>query len=248
MRRLSGERLTDRAASGIFAAMHAAVVTAAGSGSRFGGEKILADVRGRPLLQWTLARLRRVPGVGEVTLVLALGREKAIREEHGPRLTALGVTRIVTGGATRQESVRAGVHATPEESDLVLVHDAVRPCFSIPAAARVIEAAAATGAAILAVPARDTLKRVDGELAIEETVRREGIWHAETPQVVRRALYLEACRRAAEDGFTGTDEASLVERIGVRVRVVAGPPFNVKVTERRDLLVVDALLGAEEES
>ena len=101
------------------------------------------------------------------------------------------------------------------------------------------------GAAIVAVPARDTLKRSGTEPMIVSTVPRDEIWHAETPQVIRRDLLEAAYRVAAADGFVGTDEASIIERFGRRVAMVRGGPFNVKVTEREDLRVVEAILAGE---
>jgi len=181
-----------------------------------------------------------VAGVSAVLLTLPPDRVGPVREEHGSALEGLGVTGLVPGGATRMKSV--GNALAVAATGFVLVHDAVRPLFDVAAADRAVAAARQSGAAIVAVPARDTLKRVDAELRIASTVPREEVWHAETPQVVRRDLLLEAYRRAAQDGFTGTDEASLLERIGVKVAVVAGGPWNVKVTEREDLAVVAALL------
>jgi 2-C-methyl-D-erythritol 4-phosphate cytidylyltransferase len=99
----------------------------------------------------------------------------------------------------------------------------------------------------VAVPARDTLKRVDSEQRIVETVDRSMVWHAETPQAARREVLEEAFARAQADGFSGTDEASLIERIGRRVVVVKGEPFNVKVTEPEDIPVVEALLGRRDD-
>ena len=223
--------------------MLTAIVTAGGAGVRFGGEKILIPVIGEPLVMHTLRRIRRLAGLVAVSLVLPPARLPAIRKELGPALERLGVTNLIPGGATRMESVGNGLAAA--ETELVLVHDAVRPLFDVAAADRAVAVARESGAAIVAVPARDTLKRVDDELRIAGTVPREEIWHAETPQVVRREILIEAYRRAAEDGFIGTDEASLVERTGVPVAVVDGGPWNVKVTEREDVAVVTALLSAE---
>jgi len=226
--------------------MLGAIVTGAGSGERFGGEKILAPLLGEPLLYHTLRRLRRVPELAEVVLVLPPDRVEAIREGHGRALEDLGVRSIIAGGETRQQSVRFGLDALPPEIDLVLVHDAVRPVFSVDAATAAVEAARRGGAAIVAVPARDTLKRVDVELSVTETVPRGDVWHAETPQVARRDLLEDAYRAAGADGFVATDEASLMEHLGRPVTVVRGGAFNVKVTERGDLRVVEALLAAEE--
>ncbi|MEN8150031.1 MAG: 2-C-methyl-D-erythritol 4-phosphate cytidylyltransferase [Planctomycetota bacterium] len=223
--------------------MLTAIVTAGGAGVRFGGEKILSPVRGEPLVFHTVRRIGRLAGVARVFLVLPPSRLPAIREEHGEALERLGVTDWIPGGTTRMESVGNGLAAA--ETGFVLVHDAVRPRFDVAAADRAVELARESGAAIVAVPARDTLKRVDGEHRIAGTVPREEVWHAETPQVMRREVLVEAYRRAEADGFVGTDEASLVERIGVPVSVVDGGPWNVKVTEREDLAVVTALLGGE---
>lgn len=225
--------------------MLAAIVTAAGSGTRFGGEKILAPVLGTPLIHHTIRRIRRIEGIGPIVLVLPPDRLGPILEKYGGGLAMRGVTEFVAGGATRQESVGNGLAAVPARTEIVLVHDAVRPLFSVSAADRAVAAARETGAAIVAVPARDTLKRVDDEQRIAMTVPREEIWQAETPQVATRDLLEEAYRRAAEDGFTGTDEASLLERIGVTVSVVRGDPWNVKVTEKEDVRIVTALLEEE---
>jgi len=223
--------------------MVSAIVTAGGSGVRFGGEKITAEVRGEPLLFHTLRRVGKIDGLAETILVLPNDRIRAIGAEYGSGLEALGVTKITAGGATRHESVASGLRVCTGE--VVLVHDAVRPLFSVDAANRAVAAARESGAAILAVPVRDTLKRVDGEHRIAETVPRGDVWQAETPQVVMRELLAEAYRRAYAAGFTGTDEASLVERIGRPVVVIRGAPWNLKVTEREDLEIVAAIMGRE---
>ena len=221
------------------------VLTAGGAGVRFGGEKILVPVLGAPLIFHTLARISRMAGVAEIVVTLPAARLPAVEREHGLRLRNAGVTRLVEGGATRQESVANGIAALSAQIDFVAVHDAVRPVFSVAAADRAVTAAREHGAAIVAIPARDTLKRVDSELGITGTVERSAVWHAETPQVARRELLAEAFKKAVADGYTGTDEASLLERLGHRVVVVQGSPFNVKVTEREDLVVVEALLSGE---
>jgi 2-C-methyl-D-erythritol 4-phosphate cytidylyltransferase len=223
------------------------VLTAGGAGVRFKGEKILAPVLGEPLLLHTLRRVAAIASVREIVLTLPGARLPEIQASLGDRMTAAGVTRLVAGGDSRQESVRLGLAALSAAVDLVLVHDAVRPVFSVAAADRAVEAARREGAAIVAVPARDTLKRVDSEQRIVETVDRSMVWHAETPQAARREVLEEAFARAQADGFSGTDEASLIERIGRRVVVVKGEPFNVKVTEPEDIPVVEALLGRRDD-
>ncbi len=221
------------------------VLTAGGAGIRFGGEKILVPVLGEPLVFHTLRRIGRMADVAEIVLTLPAARLRAIDAEYGAGLTDAGVTKLVAGGATRQQSVRNGIDALSARIDLVAVHDAVRPVFSVAAADRAVAEARRMGAAIVAVPARDTLKKVDSGLGIVGTVERRTVWHAETPQVARRDLLLRAFASASIEDFTGTDEASLLERIGQRVVVVKGDSFNVKVTEREDLAVVEALLSGE---
>ncbi len=224
-----------------------AIVAAAGSGTRFGGEKTLALLLGRPLLCVTVDRLRRLPGLGGIVVVLAPDRLPAVRAEWGAALAAGGRVEFAPGGARRQDSVRNGLAALPPEVDLVLVHDAVRPLFSVPAAERAVAVARESGAAVVGVPARDTLKAVGEGGVVRGTLPRDEVWHAETPQVFRRSVLAEAFRRAEEDSFAATDEASLVEHAGGRVAMVRGTPWNVKVTERSDLAVVTALLGKEGE-
>ncbi len=224
------------------------IVAAGGAGARFGGEKILAPLGGVPVLLRTLDRLARIRDVREMVLVLPPARIGEIGRTLGGELSARGVTRIVPGGETRQASVANGLAALPPEADLVLVHDAVRPLFSLRAAEEVVDRAREAGAAILAVPARDTLKRVaeeKGEPVARETVPREGIWLAETPQVFRGDLLRAALRLAPRSDSGATDEAALVERLGHPVRVVRGPPGNVKITEPRDLEILEALLERE---
>ena len=150
--------------------------------------------------------------------------------------------RTVDGGETRQESMQRCLHAAGPV-DLVLVHDAARPLLPIAATRQCIEAAAATGAALLAIPAPDTLKRV-GDGAVAATIDRSGIWLAQTPQVIRRSVLLQALEHARATGFTGTDDVSLVEHLGAPVAVVPGSPANLKITRPEDLPLCEAILAA----
>jgi 2-C-methyl-D-erythritol 2,4-cyclodiphosphate synthase/2-C-methyl-D-erythritol 4-phosphate cytidylyltransferase len=224
------------------------IVAAGGAGIRFGGEKVLAPVRGVPLLLRTLRRLGRLDERAEVVLVVPPERAGGIRAEFAAELAALRVREVVAGGPSREESVRNGFAALSSEADPVLVHDAVRPLFPLDAARRAVEAAVREGAAVVGVPARDTLLRVDPDLAVLEPLLRGEVWHAETPQVFRREVLAAALELAERDGFlaAATDEASLVRHAGGRVVLVRGGPWNLKVTERADLTVVAALVAAEE--
>lgn len=225
------------------------LLLAAGRGTRYGGAvpKAFLPLRGRPLLLHAAERLAAAlpPAAGGELLVVA-HRDDSERhlEPLLPGLRAavgarIGV-RTVEGGATRQQSVRLGLAATSPDVELVLVHDAARPLVPIAAVADCVAAAARTGAALLALPATDTPKRVRDQ-RVEATLERASIWLAQTPQVIRRDLLLRAMAAAEADGFDGTDDVSLVERLGLPVEVVPGARHNLKITHPDDLPLAEAL-------
>ena len=150
------------------------------------------------------------------------------------RLRVPRILDVVAGGADRQESVWRALQRIPEQAERVLVHDAVRPFIDTALVARVLAATATGGAATCGIPVRETVKRVsDG--AIEATIPRQGLWLTQTPQAFTRALLWEAHDKARRDGFTGTDDAVLVERLGVTVAMVEGLGQNLKITTPEDL-------------
>lgn len=216
----------------------AVVVPAAGSGSRMGGEaKQRRPLGGAPVVVQTLRAFARHPAVGPLVVVVPpfdLEPFRWMLDEYG--VTAA----VTTGGATRQASVARGLAALPEKTDLVLVHDAVRPFVSAAQITAVVEAARAEGAAALAVPVADTLRRAEGG-AFGATVEREGLWRMQTPQAARLDWLREAHDSAARDGFTGTDEVALLQRAGRRVRLVAGDMRNLKLTHPADWALAEAL-------
>jgi 2-C-methyl-D-erythritol 4-phosphate cytidylyltransferase len=222
----------------------AALVLAAGRGERLGRElpKAFVSLAGRPILLHALDALAAAPEVDVVIPVVAradLERVRALERELAliPKLAP-----AVEGGVERQDSVRAGLEALPRGTSWVAVHDAARPLLRPAAVSRVIEAARREGAAILAIPVRDTIKRVrDGRIL--ETPARSECWAAQTPQVFRASLLREALAKAAAEGFTGTDDAQIVERLGVRVAVVAGDSDNLKLTHPEDLAVAEGRLA-----
>ena len=163
---------------------------------------------------------------------------------HAITDTAVGANLLVVdGGATRQESMRNGLAACTADTDLVLVHDAARALLPIQATRACIAAAAERGAALLAVPVPDTLKRVH-QHDVAGTLDRTGIWLAQTPQVVRHELLVRALAHATRTGFEGTDDVSLVEHLGEPVVVVPGSPTNLKITRPEDLPLAEAILAA----
>ena len=206
------------------------MVVAAGRGSRFGGAKQYEVVAGRRVLDWALAAARTVSD-GLVTVVSA---------EHARQPEPLA-DRVVAGGATRSASVRAGLSAVPEDADVVVVHDAARPCATPDLFAAVVAAVrAGASAAVPGIAVVDTVKRVDAGGVVMETVDRTGLVTVQTPQ----AFAASALRSAHDGNPEATDDAALVERAGGRVVVVPGEPANAKVTGPADLVAVDKALTA----
>ncbi len=225
-----------------------ALVLGAGEGLRLGESHPKAGVRiaGRTLLDWATASLARCDEVDGVLPVVPRGGEGLLIELERAWLGPARLLPGVPGGNTRQESVACGVRALEAEGvEWVLVHDAAR-CFVLPEDARVVLLCAReTGAAIPVVPVTDTVKELDGE-RIVRTLDRHRLAVAQTPQGFRLSLLGEALEKAARDGVSGTDCASLVERIGVEVRTCPGRPENWKVTVPADLPRAEAVLGGGE--
>jgi 2-C-methyl-D-erythritol 4-phosphate cytidylyltransferase len=219
----------------------AVVIVAAGRGERFGdAAKVLASAGGRPMLAWSLDAVACVAGVNEVVIVAGEHSEVGIREVIAAGSWPYPVT-IVFGGERRHDSVMIGVRAASAAVDLVLIHDAARPLATADLFTACAAAARTYGAAIVAVPVTDTIKRVrDGDIV--ETIPRSALWAAQTPQGFRRELLIDASERADRRDLDVTDEASLLERLRHPVRIVAGSPTNLKVTHASDLDVADALL------
>jgi 2-C-methyl-D-erythritol 4-phosphate cytidylyltransferase len=211
-----------------------AVIVAAGSGRRMGSAvaKQFLPLAGRPLMAHSLETFLDHPEVDRVVVVLPAGGP-------APELPA-GVTGV-PGGPTRQESVRLGLEAAGDHG-WVLIHDAARPLVSSDLIDRVLAAARASGAAVPAVPAGDTVKQVDGEVILS-TLDRRRLVQVQTPQCFRTDLWREAHEAARRDGFLGTDDSQLVERAGHRVTWVEGSPRNLKVTTEADLELASALVA-----
>jgi 2-C-methyl-D-erythritol 4-phosphate cytidylyltransferase len=224
----------------------AALVLAAGRGERLGGgvPKAFVPLAGRPLVLHAVAALAACGGIERVVPVVPAAERARWLALPLDFAGAQKVAPPVAGGAERQDSTRAGLAALPEGFDLVAVHDAARPLVRPGDVARAIEAAARTGASLLAVPVRDTLKRLGSGALVGETLPRAACWAAQTPQVFRLGLLREALAKAEAEGFLGTDDAQLVERLGAAVEVVEGDPRNLKITGPEDLVIAEVLLGA----
>ena len=229
-----------------------ALIPAAGLSTRMGHKQAPSPARkpfllldGVPILIHTLRKFAASPAVAAVYVALRTDDTVVFL----PYLEAEKFSKrveLVEGGDHRQESVENCLRRVPPDTDLVAVHDAVRPFVDVEAIGRVVEEAGRTGAAILGIPPVDTVKQVE-RAQIRATIPRDLIVLAQTPQVFRYDLLLRAFEKAAAEGFVGTDEASLVEHLGVEVSVVMGSDRNIKITKPSDLELA-RLFQAEEKA
>lgn len=220
-----------------------ALIPAAGLGRRMAcdGNKQYLQLGDRPILAHTLGLFQRSPRVEAIWVVSPEAEMRFCRDEVISRYGFSKVRGVIAGGAERQDSVRLGLQGmSAEENDLVLIHDGVRPLFDMDLIPELIEAALPDGA-VTGVPAKDTIKTVE-EGCITGTPERRLLWQVQTPQVFPYGLILQAHLQAQVDGFIGTDDASLLERKGHRVRMLQGSYRNIKITTPEDLRVAEALM------
>jgi 2-C-methyl-D-erythritol 4-phosphate cytidylyltransferase len=214
------------------------ILVAAGKSARMGGvDKIFATILGIPLVAHTLAHFEAFPPVTEIVLVLAAdhleqGRHLVQRYDYQK------VTRLCAGGERRQDSVCCGLEAL-RPCQWVIVHDGARPCLDQQMLQRGLAAVEESGAAAAGVPVKDTIKVVSPQKTVLDTPARETLWAAQTPQIFRYELLLEAHRRCAQ---TVTDDAAMVESLGHPVTMFLGSYENLKVTTPEDLIIAEALL------
>ncbi len=223
-----------------------ALVPAAGRGLRMGGSvpKQFLSLGGEPLVIQSLRALQAAPVVGQIILAVPPADVEYCEYEIVSRQRFTKVTKVVAGGAERQDSVRHALDQIPSDTEIVLIHDAVRPFVTLRMIAEVVAAARKEGAAIIALPMRDTVKQVRMDGMIERTVDRTPLWLAQTPQAFRRNWIETAHRKAHAEGVRATDDASLVEWLGYSVAVVEGSGENIKVTRPEDLVIGEAILAS----
>ena len=220
------------------------IIPAAGQGTRMGSTipKQFLSLRGKPILHHTLRAFEASGQVDSVTLVVP---ENDFEDAKSKWKKDYGIVKnIVAGGKERQDSVYNGFKAIDADTDVVLVHDGVRPFVTADMIQRAIEAALSYGAAITAIPVSDTIKQLDREGFVTRTVDRSGLWRIQTPQAFQYAVLNEAFQKAVKDSYYGTDEGSLLEYVGKKVKIIEGSEMNIKITRKEDLILGEAILNS----
>jgi 2-C-methyl-D-erythritol 4-phosphate cytidylyltransferase len=221
----------------------AVILAAAGKSSRFKDKnykKPFALLEGRAVWLHSAEKFLNRDDVKQLLLVISAEDREYFQSKFAANAAILGIN-VVDGGAERADSIQKALEKVQSEIDFVAVHDAARPCIANEWITEIFSAAEKSGAAIPAIPVGNTLKRVSGG-AITETVPRDGLWEAQTPQVFRRELLLKAY--AQRGSFAATDDAQLVERLGQKVTIVPGSVVNLKITTREDLRLAEHAMKA----
>lgn len=218
------------------------IIPAAGQGTRMGSStpKQYLLLKGQPILHHTLKAFETSGRVDSVTLVVPENDLDLARKKWNYKI----VRNIVAGGKERQNSVYNGFKAIDADTDIVMVHDGVRPFVAPDMIERSIEAAQKYGAAITAIPLSDTIKQVDNEDFVTRTVDRNGLWRVQTPQAFQYAVLDEAFQKAVSDSFYGTDEGSLLEHAGKKLKIIMGSELNIKLTRQEDLILGEGILNS----
>ena len=234
--------------------MVTAIFPAAGKGKRMqaGMNKVLVELEGMPILVRTLARFSRCQAVDRLVVVVAAHEVEFVTDmlTGADREFGLKPWQVTAGGSERQYSVWNGIQAVQgaADDDIILVHDAARPLVSEKTILETIRVAEAKGAAIAAVPAKNTIKLCNAAGEVVETPDRSRLWEVQTPQGFRRDILVRANQQAMAESFLGTDDASLVERLGQKVFIVESDYRNIKLTTPEDMVIAKAFLAAEEEN
>lgn len=221
-----------------------ALIPSAGLGLRMGGEtrKQFIHIADTPIAVHTLRKFQSIEEIHRLILIVPKEDIPFCEKDLVSRFQLHKVQKIIAGGKERQDSVYHGLKALDGDEDIVIVHDGVRPFATAAIIREGIRIASVSGAAVTAIPVKDTIKSVSNEGHVERTVDRSRLWQAQTPQTFQRELLQRAYDIAMAEGFYGTDDASLVERLGETVSVVRGSEFNIKITTPRDLILAEGIL------
>lgn len=218
-----------------------AIIPAAGSGKRLNGKKQFLEINGKPIIAITVSVFDECQAIDEIIVAVSM---EDIQSTKDLLKDFSKVRKIVAGGIERQDSVFNCIKEAVEESDddLIVIHDAARPLITKEIISSAITEAKVVKAAIVGVPSKDTVKTVNKEKKIIETLERESIWLVQTPQVFSLSVIKQAYERAQKVNYKATDDSKLVERLGISVKMVMGSYENIKITTKEDLFIAESIL------
>ena len=215
--------------------MNSAIIVAAGVGKRMGASipKQFLELMGKPILSYTLRSFESSEDIDEIIIVTNEDNIPYVRDEIA--LPYKKVKQVIAGGSERQYSVFNGLQAVSKNAGIVLIHDGVRPFVSRDSIKSIIEETKKHGCCVLGMPVKDTIKICTEDGFVETTPQRSLLWQAQTPQAFKYDIIMNAHTKAKEDGFLGTDDSMLTERLGYKTKMVAGSYENIKITTPEDL-------------
>jgi 2-C-methyl-D-erythritol 4-phosphate cytidylyltransferase len=220
-----------------------AIIIAAGKSKRIQDKvpKQFINIGDKPILSHTLKRFEECKEIDEILPVVPEDWLAYCSTEIVDKYAFKKINKIIPGGEKRQNSVHKGLLAIPRDTSIVVIHDGVRPLVRVSKITESIKVCKECKAVILAVPVKETIKRIEGG-SVLTTLNRERLWNAQTPQTFDYKTLIYAYEKAKLDGFVGTDDASLVERMGIEVKIIEGDYDNIKITTREDLLLAEQIL------
>lgn len=220
-----------------------AIIAAAGNGTRMGeGNKLLIEILGRPVLAYTIEAFEMCELVDEI--IIAAKEEDIV--EYGKIIKDNDfqkVSKIILGGDERQDSVNNGLKEINEQCEIVLIHDGARPLISPEVIEEAILQCVQHQAVVVGVPIKDTIKTINDDFDIIDTPDRNNLWIAQTPQVFSKDIIINAYEKAKEDGYISTDDSALVERLGIKIKMIEGEYQNIKLTTKEDVKIIESFLG-----
>jgi 2-C-methyl-D-erythritol 4-phosphate cytidylyltransferase len=226
-----------------------ALIISAGKGHRFieGKKKQFHLLAEKPVLAHTIDKFETCPLIHSILLVVGQEDMDYCLKEIIEKYQYKKISQIVPGGKRRQDSVRNGIEVLSKDAEIVVIHDGVRPFVTKEMIEDSIRSAIRFGAVVLAMPVKETIKMAQPDGTVLKTLDRESLWQIQTPQTFRVNVIKEAYHKATEDGFAGTDDASLVERLGIKVHILPGSYTNIKITTPEDLILANLFLEVHTE-
>jgi len=221
------------------------VIVAAGRGKRLPESELkqFYPLRGKPILSWTIDKFERCELINKTILVIPSGKEEYVRRKILSPFKYKKIKAVVEGGEERGDSVFQGLKMVDEDTDIILIHDGVRPLISSSLIEKVIKEANKYGAVSLGIPIKETIKEINKDNIVAKTLKRERLYLTQTPQGFKREIIWEAYKEARKSGWRASDDAGLVERLGHKVKMLLGDETNIKITTSLDLKLAEMLLG-----